>query len=222
MQKIEGLASPRRLKLCKTVFESCYGGTQLCKLKLELTEAIGSVRGRLGPAGGDGCGSGLRLAAEQMHVAGFAGSGLPRQKQDERTVCLGIAAGEPLEGGLDGGEIVEGEEAVGAAAEFAGGLWAAEQKEAKDSGLVAAEIKNGAGAMLELGDAALTDRGGQLVSFKGVESLADLLLVEIEDGVAAGALVAGVQQGVEGEWVALGGGDLFFDQRAEDALLDEV
>ena len=43
-------------------------------------------------------------------------------------VCFGggRAGGQALESGLDGGEVVEGVEAVGAAAEFAGSLRAAE------------------------------------------------------------------------------------------------
>jgi hypothetical protein len=52
-----------------------------------------------------------------------------------------------------------------------------------------------------------------------MKGLADLLFGEIEDGVAAGALVARVKQGVEGEGVVLWRGDLFFDERAEDAEL---
>ena len=62
------------------------------------------------------------------------------------------------------------------------------------------------------------DRG----PLQGVEGLADLLLIEVEDGVAAGALVARVDQGVEGERVVLWRGDLFFDEGAEDSELDGV
>jgi hypothetical protein len=47
-------------------------------------------------------------------------------------------------------------------------------------------------------------------------------LGEIEDRVAAGALVARVHQGVEREWVVFCCRDLFFNERAEDTELDGV
>jgi hypothetical protein len=55
-----------------------------------------------------------------------------------------------------------------------------------------------------------------------VEGLADLFFGEIEHWVAAGALVARVKQGVEGQGIILRRGDLFFDERAQDAELGEI
>ena len=55
-----------------------------------------------------------------------------------------------------------------------------------------------------------------------MERLANLFLREIEDRVAAGALVARVDQGVEREWVVFRRGDLFFNEGAEDTELDGV
>jgi len=55
-----------------------------------------------------------------------------------------------------------------------------------------------------------------------VKGLADLVFGEIEDRVAAGALVACVDERVEGERVVFGRGDLFFDEGAEDAELNGV
>jgi len=49
--------------------------------------------------------------------------------------------------------------------------------------------------------------------------LTDLFFGEIEYRVAAGALVACVDQRIEREGVIFGGGDLFFDEGAEDAEL---
>jgi hypothetical protein len=120
---------------------------------------------------------------------------------------------------LDGGEVVEGVEAVGAAAEFAGGLGPAEHEKAEDGGLVAAKIEHGADPMLVLGDAGVADGADEGEVFKRMERLADLFLCEIEDGVAAGALVARVNQCVDGEGVVLWRGDLFFDERAQDSEL---
>jgi hypothetical protein len=162
-----------------------------------------------------------------MSVTGFAGAGLAREDGGERAGfvagCVGGGTGrEAFEGGLDGGKVVEGIEAVGAAAEFAGSLRTAKHEKAEDGGLVAAEVKDGADAVLVLGDAGVADRGDEGEIFEGVEGLADLLFGEIEDGVAAGALVARVDQGVEGERIVLGRGDLFFDEGAEDAELDGI
>jgi len=49
--------------------------------------------------------------------------------------------------------------------------------------------------------------------------LTDRFFGEIEYGVSAGSLVAGVDQGVEREGVIFGRSDLFFDEGAEDAEL---
>jgi hypothetical protein len=162
-----------------------------------------------------------------MGVAGFAGAWLAGEDGGEGAGfvagCIGGGASrEALERGLDGCEVVEGVEAVGAAAEFAGGLGAAEHEKAEDGGLVAAEVEDGADAVLVLGDAGIADGGDEGEIFEGVKGLTDLLFGEIEDGVAAGALVARVDQGVEREWVVFGRGDLFFDEGAEDAELDGI
>jgi hypothetical protein len=123
---------------------------------------------------------------------------------------------------LNGGEVVEGVETIGAAAEFAWGLGAAEHEEAEDGGLVAAKIENGADSMLVLGDAGIADRGDEGEVFKGMEGLAGFFFSEVEHRVSAGALVARVKQRVEGEGVVLWRGDLFFDERAEDAELGGI
>ena len=52
-----------------------------------------------------------------------------------------------------------------------------------------------------------------------MEGLANLFFGEIEDGVPAGALVACVEQSVEGEGVVLWRGDLFFDKRPQNSEL---
>jgi hypothetical protein len=101
-------------------------------------------------------------------------------------------------------------------------LRTAEHKEAEDCGFVAAEIENGADSVLVLGDAGIANGSDQCKIFEEVEGLANLFFGEIEDGVAAGALVARVDEGVEGEGIVFGGGDLFFDEGAEDAELDGV
>jgi hypothetical protein len=163
-----------------------------------------------------------------MGVTSFAGAGLARENGGEwaggRVAGFvgGGAGGKTFQGGLDCREVVEGVEAVGTAAEFAGSLRATEDQEAENGGLVAAEIEDGADAMLVLGDSGVADYGGECLVFERVESLADLFFGEIDDGIAAGALVACIDQGVEGQRVVFRRGDLFFNKGAEDAELDGV
>jgi hypothetical protein len=163
-----------------------------------------------------------------MGITGLARARLAREDGGKGAAGLiagfvgGGAGGQSLEGGLDGGEVVEGVETVGAAAEFAWGLGTAEHEEAENGGLVAAKIEDGADPMLVLGDTGVADRGDEGEVFKGVEGLADLFFGEIEHWVAAGALVARVKQGVEGQGIILRRGDLFFDERAQDAELGEI
>jgi hypothetical protein len=207
------------------------------ELDLQLGEAlccgggVGSVR--LGAVERCVCSDGGQVgsASEQVGVAGFAGAGLAREDGGEWTCgfaagCIGDAGrwacGQTVKSGQDSGQVVEGIQTVGAAAELAWGLGATQHEEAEDGGLVAAEVENGADAMLVLGDAGIANRGSQGEVFEGVEGLANLVFSEIEDGIAAGALVARIDQSVEGEGIVLRSGDLFFDERAEDAELDGV
>jgi hypothetical protein len=205
-------------------FEGGDDGGEIGELSLEASEAL---VGALGAEGGSGAGlGGFRQSAEQMGVAGFAGAGLTREDCGEGAGAGGVggyvAGCKTLKGGLDGGDVVEGVETLGAAAELAGGLRAAEDEEAEDGGLVAAEIKDGADAVLVLGDAGVVNGGGEREVFQGVEGLANFVFGELEDGVAAGFLVAGVDQSVEREGVVLWGGNLFFDESSEDTELGGV
>jgi hypothetical protein len=101
-------------------------------------------------------------------------------------------------------------------------LRTAEHEEAENGGLVASEIEDGADEVLVLGDAGVAHGCDQSKIFEGVNGLANLFFGEIEYRVAAGALVARIDEGVEGERVVFGCGDLFFDEGAEDAELDGV
>ena len=60
----------------------------------------------------------------------------------------GRTARQAIQGRSDRGEIVEGEETIGAGPELAWGLRSAEQKQAKQGGLIPTEIENGAGLLL--------------------------------------------------------------------------
>jgi len=163
-----------------------------------------------------------------VRVAGLTGSGLAREDGGKRPSggrgrFRGRFAGsEAVECGLDRGEIVEGVEAFGANAEFAWRLGAAKHEEAEDSGLVASQVKDGTNAVLVLRNAGVVEGGDEVLVIKGVKCLADLVFGEIEDGVATGLLITGVDECVQGERVVLRRCDLFFDEGAEDAGLNGV
>ena len=55
-----------------------------------------------------------------------------------------------------------------------------------------------------------------------MQSLADGGFVEVHNGIAIRFLVAGVQEGVEGERIVFGSGDFFLDEGAQDATFDFV
>jgi hypothetical protein len=126
-----------------------------------------------------------------MSVAGLSGAGLTWEHNGERAgtfrsgLVWGSTCGETLKRGLDCGQVVEVEEAVGTAAELAGGLRAAQHEEAKDGGLVAAKVEDGSDTMLVLRDAGVADRCCQGEVFESVEGLADVFFGEFEDRVAA-------------------------------------
>jgi hypothetical protein len=101
-------------------------------------------------------------------------------------------------------------------------LGAAEQQEAENSGLVATEVEDGADAVFILGDAGITDRGDESEVFERMEGLSNLFFCQIENWVSTRALVTGVDQRIERQGIIFGRGDLFFDQRAEDAELDGI
>ncbi len=153
-----------------------------------------------------------------MHVAGFFGAGLAREYGGER----GLALAEAVEGGDD---VVEGFEAVhafGAAAEFAGSLRTAEKQHAEDGDLAAVEVENFLQAMFVFSDAAIGAAGGARETFflQGGECIADGISVERHYGVAIIFLIAGIHEGVEGQRIVIGRGDVFFDERAENANFD--
>ena len=135
----------------------------------------------------------------------------------------GGAACEAFDGGLDGGEVVERIKAVGAAAEFPG-VWGPRRSERQRMAVSSRRrLRTVLDVVFVFGDAGIARTGVMRCSiFKGVEGLADFFFGEIQDRVAAVALIAGVDQGVEGERVVFGRGDLFFYKGAEDAELNGV
>jgi hypothetical protein len=176
----------------------------------DLLDEAGCDWGLLGGGGNWGFGD---RAAEEVHPAGFSGAGLALHEEDEWL----FAGGEAFEGGDDGGVVVEGVHALGAGAELGGCLWTAEEQRAEHGDFVAAEVEDVANAVLEFGDAAVGVGADEAEAFKVEEGGADIGFGELGDGLAIVLLVAGVDGGVERERIVLRRGDLFFDERAEDA-----
>ena len=152
-----------------------------------------------------------------MGVAGFLGAGLAGENGYERRIALH----ELLQAGEDFADFVEAVEAVGAAAELAGGLWAAQEQDADQRGFGAGEVEGFAEPMLVFSDAAIGAAGSasKTVVFKTAQGEADFLVIEAHDWLAVAGLVTGVEQGVQGERIVVRGGDFLFDKSAENAGL---
>lgn len=154
------------------------------------------------------------IAGQEMNVAGFLGARLARKDFHKRRVAIH----EQVEGGVDGGEIVELVEAVGARAKFAGSLRSTKKENAEESNFVAVEVEDFGEAVFELGDAAVGGSGaGQALLAQGMERAANGVFVKLHNRITIRFLVGGVEDSVQGERVVVGGGDFFFDERAKDA-----
>jgi hypothetical protein len=163
-------------------------------------------------------GRGRGFAGEELHVARFFCAGLAREYGGERRLALA----EAVERGDD---VVEGFEAVhafGTAAEFAGSLRAAEEKHAENGDLAAIEVENFLEAVLVFGDAAVGTAGwtGETFFLKRGERVTDGIFIEGRHGIAIIFLIAGVDQSVQREGIVIGRGNVFFDERAENADFD--
>ncbi len=152
-----------------------------------------------------------------MGVASLLCAWLAREDFDEG----GLAVHEQVESGVHGGEIVELIKAIGAGAEFAGSLRAAEKEHAEQGDFVAVEIEDFGEAVFELGYAAVGGGGAcEALLAQRMERAANGVFVEIHHWIAIRFLVGGVQDGVQRKRVILGRGDLFFNKRAQDAGFD--
>ena len=114
--------------------------------------------------------------------------------------------GQAVERGDDVVERLEVVHAVGAAAEFAGGLGAAEQEHADHGDLATVEVEDFLESVFVFRDAAVgaAGRAGQSLFLQRGEGVTNRGLVEGHDRVAIVFLVAGVDQGVERERVVAG------------------
>lgn len=152
--------------------------------------------------------------AEQVHPAVLFHAGKTFELHGER---LRFAFGEAAERIEDRVEIRERVEALGARAQFAGRLRAAQQKHG-DHGLLAAPQAEALDEAVAVSDDAAA-RFGQRVDpaplLKLAERGQDGGFVVIGDRFAVRLLVAGGDQRVEGEGVIFGSRKIFFRQRAQ-------
>ena len=121
--------------------------------------------------------------------------------------------GENLLDLFEGGEVVD---AVRALPEFAGSLRSPEEEDGEDRAFTVPEAENMFEAVLVLGGAAAHHFLDEVLFGKRAESLQDIGGVKIGNGISAGALIAGSDQGVEGKWIGIRGEDLLFEKAAQD------
>jgi hypothetical protein len=109
--------------------------------------------------------------------------------------------------------------ALRARAEFARRLRTAQKQDTENGDFVAIEVEGFLKAVFVLGDAAVrgADGADEGLAVQRMPRLPDRSLVEIHFGLAVRFLVAGVDEGVQGERVVFGSGDLFFDEGTQDA-----
>ena len=154
-----------------------------------------------------------------MHPANLAGAGRARQGGGQGSV----SGGQALERGLHGGQLLEAVHAVGAAAQLARSLRAAEKKEAKDGGLVPAQVEYGADAVLVTrGASGVAGRHGEFEVLQCVKCGADFVLRQVHHRIAAGTLVRRGDQRVDRQRIKIRCGHLLFHQGAEHAKAGSI
>src|SRR5262252_9462223 len=153
-----------------------------------------------------------------MHVAAFFGPGLTRKHSDQGRLTMS----EAIDGGHDifqGFEVIH---AVGAAAELAWSLRTAQEQNADDCNFPAVEVEDFLKTMLVLRDAAVGTAGGpgHALFLERTESIPNSVFVQRQNRFTIVLLITCVDQRVKRKRVVVGCGDVFLDQRAEDAGFD--
>src|SRR5215831_874126 len=150
-----------------------------------------------------------------MCVARFSRAWLARQKRNKRRFALH----QPLQSTHHIADLGKGVKALGAAAQLAGSLRAAQEQDANQRRFRPAEIEGLAQPVLEFTYAAVRIARASCKSlvFEPMQCLAHLILVEVHHRLAVRALVAGIDQPVHGEGVVVGRGNFLFHEGAEDA-----
>src|ERR1700733_4398830 len=112
-----------------------------------------------------------------MGVTGLFGAGLASQDGDERRVALG----ELFKAGEDVADFFKAMQAFGAIAELAGGLRAAQEQDADQSGFRAGKVEGFAQPVLVFGDAAIggARSAGEALVFKAAQGKANFLFIKM-------------------------------------------
>ena len=118
--------------------------------------------------------------------------------------------------------VVEVVQAVTAGQQFVEGLRAAQEHQAHQHQLGRYQLQGLVYPLFPAIGTAAHLQAGHALPFEGTQGLADLALGKVHHRLAAGLLVTGQDQGIEGQRVAFRAGGLLFDQRAENADLDAV
>ncbi len=160
-----------------------------------------------------------RRVAGEMNPAGFALAGLPRQLAHQRVGTFGQALERRLDL-LHGGERMQPR---GARPELGDGLRAAQQEHRDDRGSAAGvEMPAAVETVLVALAPAAVHAKDQGIGAQPVERFDRSGLGVVGDRVAAGLLVAGLEQRADRQRIEIRGRALLFHQRAEDARLDGV
>ena len=136
-----------------------------------------------------------------------------------------VARRERLERRVDlveGGEQVE---AIRAAAQLARRLRTAQEQQGQERPLAVVDRQHLIEHLAELGHprpVARVDDAGEAGGPEAIEGGLDLVLLEGDDGVATGGLVAGGAQAVERHRIGVGDGALLLEEAPDHPLLDGV
>ena len=143
----------------------------------------------------------LGFAGESMHVARFLFACPARKQCDKRRtrflIGVGLCVSHALKHGLDGRDVIEVVETLGAIAKLADGLRATQEKQAQQGNFRPAQVEKLPRVMLEFDYAAVVDAACEVEVFKVVERVANRSLVELHDGLTAGFLVARIHQRIQ-------------------------
>ncbi|MNR19974.1 hypothetical protein D3C85_1367930 [compost metagenome] len=107
--------------------------------------------------------------------------------------------------------------AAAAGQQFIDGLRAAQKHQPGQDDLRRYQFQGLVDLVFPAVGAAAHHQSGEAASFKGAQAMADLARCEVHHRLAAGFLVAGNHQGIEGQGIGFRAGGLFLDQRTQNA-----
>ena len=144
-----------------------------------------------------------------MHVALLALPGATLQVHGQAT------AGEAFQVVADLLDVVEIVQAVAAGEQFVEGLRTTQEQQAEQRHLWRHQFQALAQGVLPAVGAAAHHQPDQAAPLELAQALADLAGREVHHRIAAGLLVAGEDQGIEGQRIGFRGGRLLLDEAAE-------